>query len=452
MPHQADDGRRIEEPGVVLDPAAEAGRLVPEVDHEVELGGAVVERHAGHGDAAGGERRRGGAAAGGERHLRGEHHLEERRVGEVALRLHLLDQLLERQVLVREGAHHGVARPGEQAVHVGVAAEVGAQHQGVDEEADQPLELDPGAAGGRRADQQVVLAGVAMEQRRQAGELRHEHGDPGALGEVLEADGDLSGQLEVVARAVPGPHLGPRPVGGQLEHCGGAVQALLPVGELGAQGAAQPLPLPVGVVGVLDRQLGELPGPPFGERAVDRGELAVQDAGGPAVADDVVHVEHHQVIRGVQPQHQAADQRPGREVEGALDLARRDAADLGGHAGGGQAGEVDDRQRHPEVPEHHLQRPPFDRREGGAQRLVAPHHLVEALLHLRRVERAGEAVGRVVVVERPGLRAGRGTRGAPARTRAGTSPDPVAGGSRPPRRLRRTCVAGARAGRPAARG
>ena len=60
---------------------------------------------------------------------------------QVALRLQLLDQLLEREVLVGEGAEGRLPHPRQQLAEAGLAGEVGAQDQGVDEEADQPLDL-----------------------------------------------------------------------------------------------------------------------------------------------------------------------------------------------------------------------------------------------------------------------------------------------------------------------
>ena len=73
--------------------------------------------------------------------------------------LQLLDQLLERQVLVRVGRRaRPRARGRSSSRKLGSPDEVGAQHQRVDEEADQPLDLGAGAVGDRRADDDVVLA------------------------------------------------------------------------------------------------------------------------------------------------------------------------------------------------------------------------------------------------------------------------------------------------------
>ena len=57
------------------------------------------------------------------------------------------DQLLERHVLVRVRAERDFARAPEELAHRGLSGQVGAQRQGVDEEADERLGLDLGASG-----------------------------------------------------------------------------------------------------------------------------------------------------------------------------------------------------------------------------------------------------------------------------------------------------------------
>src|SRR5439155_27102340 len=54
--------------------------------------------------------------------------------------------------------------------------ELDPQHQRVDEEPDQALDLAPVAPGDRRADDDVVLAGVAREQRDERRQQGHELG------------------------------------------------------------------------------------------------------------------------------------------------------------------------------------------------------------------------------------------------------------------------------------
>ena len=80
-----------------------------------------------------------------------------------------------------------------------VAGQVGAQHQGVDEEPDQVVERLVGAAGDRRADRDVGAGAQPRQQHRERGLQHHEHGH--ALG---------PGQLDAAAGAPrPAPRTAP---------------------------------------------------------------------------------------------------------------------------------------------------------------------------------------------------------------------------------------------------
>ena len=102
--------------------------------------------------------------------LEGEHHLEERGAAQVALGRELLDQPLEGQVLVGVGAERALAHRGAAARGRRGRREVGAQDQGVDEEADEAPQLGAGAAGDGVPTHDVVLPGVAVQQRLEGGQ------------------------------------------------------------------------------------------------------------------------------------------------------------------------------------------------------------------------------------------------------------------------------------------
>jgi hypothetical protein len=85
-------------------------------------------------------------------------------VAQAAGRLHLLDQLLERHVLVRVGVEGDVAHPCQELYEAGISRHVGAQHERVDEEADEVFELGMGAARDRGPHRDVVRSAVADEQ------------------------------------------------------------------------------------------------------------------------------------------------------------------------------------------------------------------------------------------------------------------------------------------------
>ena len=94
-----------------------------------------------------------------------------------------LDDHLERQVLVLVGAQRDLANAMQQRAEARVAREAGPQGQHVHEVADQSLHLGPTTVGDRRADHDVVLAAVAMEQGLERGQQQHERRHPLAAAE-----------------------------------------------------------------------------------------------------------------------------------------------------------------------------------------------------------------------------------------------------------------------------
>ena len=157
--------------------------------------------------------------------------------GEVALRLQLLHQLLERQVLVGVGRERRRRAPAaSSSANVGSPERSLAQHQGVDEEADQPLDLGAVAVGDRRADDDVGLAGVAAEQGLEGGEQGHEERRaPAARLSAASAGGQLRGGSAKSAAAPRWLCTAAAAGRRQLEHGGRAGEPLAPVAELRLQ-------------------------------------------------------------------------------------------------------------------------------------------------------------------------------------------------------------------------
>ena len=193
--------------------------------------------------------------------LQGEHDLEQRVAGQGPGRGELLDQPLERHVLVGVGGQAGLADPVEQLAEGRVAGQVGAQHQGVDEEADQVVERLVGAAGDRGADRDVVAGAEPGQQDGQRGLQHHEQGDAlgsGQLGAAVRA-GRRSSSRSTGAAAVRATGGRGRSVG-SASSSGSPAKRLPPVGQLLGEQAvrvvlvAEQVALPQRVVGVLHRQ------------------------------------------------------------------------------------------------------------------------------------------------------------------------------------------------------
>ncbi len=218
-----------------------------------------------------------------------EHHLEQRAAALVAHRLQGLDQPVEGEILAGVGAERLLPRALQELAEGEAGGEVAGEHQGVDEEADQPLELGPAAAGHGRAHHDPLLSGVAMEQRLEGREQGHEQGRSRPLRQPPEFPGQLGGKLERTVGAPIGLDRRPRPVGGQAEIREGGPELPLPFFQQPLARLAQRAPLPGREVRNLERQLGQRRGPAGGEGRVELPQLPLEDLDRPAVGHDVVH-------------------------------------------------------------------------------------------------------------------------------------------------------------------
>ncbi len=368
MPDHALGGGGVEQVGAVVQRALEPVRRARQRQREVELGG--VRSHRG-----GAQRQPWQGQLRGRGVLEDEHHPEQRGLAQIAHGL----ELLEGHVLVGVGAERQLAHAAQQLAHGGVPVQAGAQDEGVEEEADQALQLGAVAAGDGGADAEVLLSGVARQQELEGRQEEHEGRDALAVAERLHAPGQLAWEYGGRQGARRRGRVRARPVSGQLQVLRRAVELAPPPGELLLQlRAIQPLALPGRVVRVLERRLRQGRGLARGEGGVEDGELTHQDAHGPAIRHDVVDVEQQHVPPLLQLQQHGAQQRAGGEAEGAQGLLvdeppRLGLALLGGEpaqveAGQGQRGGLGDAL-------HGAFRLTLER---GAQGLVAVHQGFQA--------------------------------------------------------------------------
>ncbi len=241
-------GGAVEQVGVVAELTPVAVLELRQAQLQVELDGAVV-----HLQRAQGEFGTRLGAGGGLDVLQCEADLEERSATPVPLGTQLLYQSLEGHVLVGVGTHGRLPHLLEQLAEGLAAAHLGAQHQRVDEEADEAFQLATLTSSDGRAHADVLLPRVAREQGLPGGQQHHERGDALALAERLERLGQGSRQVDGKLAAMEGLHRWARLVGGELQRRG-AREVAAPVAELGIEHLRlQPLALPDGVVGVLHR-------------------------------------------------------------------------------------------------------------------------------------------------------------------------------------------------------
>ncbi len=283
------------------------------------------------------------------------------------------------------------------------------QHQRVDEEADQPLDLRPVAAGDA-VPTAVVLAAVAGQQGLEGGEQHHEQGRSLAPGQLAQR-GPAAGRRHRRVRAAELCTGGRGRSVGSSRSGGSSGELAAPAVDAAPAPRRQPGALPGGEVGVLHRQLGQ------GRRLPRRRR---QRRGRPARAQHAIDQPSPRVVHG---QHQD-DLRP---PPGAGGGAERPAPGrtAGGRPGGGQPAGL----RLPGVARPaRKDRPPTGRERGrgrvhhlngavsgsalqpGAQDLVAPDDLAQGSLQGSQVQGHGTSAARRGHCRPPGpARAGRGS-------------------------------------------
>jgi hypothetical protein len=114
---------------------------------------------------------------------------------------------------VSVGGERRLPHPAENFVETGLAGEIGAEDQGVDEEADQALGFDPRPVGDRSADDEVLLAGVPGEENVEGAEEEHEERHPLADAGPFDLDGEPRGEEERLRGSAEGLDRRARPVG-----------------------------------------------------------------------------------------------------------------------------------------------------------------------------------------------------------------------------------------------
>jgi hypothetical protein len=172
------------------------------------------------------------------------------------------------------------------------------------------------------------------------------------------------------------------------------MEPLLPEVEAGVQCTSpQHVPLPDGVIGVLERQLFERRGAPGAVSPVQGGQLPGQDARRPAVERDVMHGDRQDVRLLVEPQQLRAHERTAREID-------RPPRHLRGEARRGfvpallrQVPQIDHGQRRHQHLRDDLDRRALRHGEDGAHRFVAPRDLVEGPDHRLYIQPSLQAHG-----------------------------------------------------------
>jgi len=174
---------------------------------EVELGGGPLQRD--------GLDMQPGEVGFAHRHvLEHAHHLHQRGMAHVALRLHQFHELFERHVLVAEGVQGAARHAAQHFTERRLAGQIGAQGQGVDEKADQGFLLLARPARRVGAGDDVLAAGIAVDQAVEGGAQPHEEAGVFLLAEGFQPAFQLAVEGEEFHPAPVALRRRTRPVGG----------------------------------------------------------------------------------------------------------------------------------------------------------------------------------------------------------------------------------------------
>ncbi|MNZ36517.1 hypothetical protein D3C78_539390 [compost metagenome] len=380
---QASDARLVEQVASVGEHRLDASRRVGDVQPQVEVRGEVVALAGTQAQAADGTLLRQGK-------LLGELHLAQRVVGEATGHAERFDQLIERQVLVGLRAQRGRLDLLQQRGEGLSRRDLAAQHQSVDEQADQALDFGAGAPGHRHADAQVVLVAVAVQERHVHSQHGHEQGGAIGAGQLAQRLAEAGVDAQRVARAAVALLLRTRTVGGQAGQRMAVAQPFAPVGQLPLRLAGrQVFALPGGEVGVLHRQGRQRRLAAFGIGGVEGGEVVQQHLHRPAVADDVVQHQQQLPAAAAEVDVEHAPQRPVAQVHRRLHGAAGQG--VKGFRRLGMAAQVVRLDAHRPRRVDLLHQPVVLLAEGGTQAFVARREVFEAALQRVVIDLAAQA-------------------------------------------------------------
>ena len=161
-----------------------------------------------------------------------ERHLRQRRECLAPNRIERLHDHLERHVGVRVGIQIDAPDLAQQFGERIVLIDLGAQHERVDEHADEWVENLLTATGDRRRDRDVVGGAQPRQEHGQRRVHHHERGGPVAACDLIDLGTDGRRERETDPRTAMGGDDGPRAGAGDVKHLGQPVEPVAPALKL----------------------------------------------------------------------------------------------------------------------------------------------------------------------------------------------------------------------------
>ncbi len=187
--------------------------------------------------------------------LQNEHHLKQRRVAEVSRQSKFVHQQFEWQILMRQRFQYFRAHRLQVAAEGRFLVKVRSNRQGIDETSHQIVQRRMAAASHRRANHNVPLLAVAVQQRLKRRQQHHKWCATFALRQRFH---DLpSGGGNLLIHRIPGVGHRRRSelIGRQFQQRGSAAKFFFPVAQVGLKIARrQSLLLPRRIIRIRSRQ------------------------------------------------------------------------------------------------------------------------------------------------------------------------------------------------------
>src|SRR6185437_14574581 len=275
------------------------------------------------------------------------------------------------------------------------------EYQSVAETANQRLQFWVVSSRNERAHQNVLLAGVTVQQGQERRQQRHEQRCVVGSPQVFKRLDQCLRKLQSLGPATQTLHRGTRPVSRQFQSRKDADQLPFPVSQLSSQRLAfEPVLFPQREVAVLNGQFGQRCRFSGLEGFVEHLHLQQENVERTSVGNDVMQGDQQHMLGGFEPDQQRAQKRIVREVERSLRLFLKNSLQFLFAPVAGMVAQIEDRQFQYPAFSNHLDGIPFVVEEVRPQNFVAADDFIQAPFQSRNLKRTGQPHGPAQVINR----------------------------------------------------
>ena len=319
-----------------------------------------------------------------------QEYLKDRVPAWVPFKPQMLHQGFERQFTVGKGVERRVPAPSQQFGKGRIAGQVAPQGGHVEKISNQRLDFAGGSRSDGRPDNNILRAGIPVQQHLKSRQHGHKKGAAFARTQGPQILSQRTGDVEKDIRSMEGLERRPGPVTGQLQHRKRAAQLRSPEIDLVGIGGfmGDGLSLPQGKVGILHAQLGWTRISPAGEGPIKHIQLVEQQPDGQSIRHDVMKVDEQDVFGFTKLEQRDTNQRKTRQVERFERFLRGQSLQSVFALLAGQVIQFRDRDVDFELGMDELQGLAVLDGERRSQHLMSLNDFVEAVFQSLRIQRA----------------------------------------------------------------